>query len=82
MKRHDFDAISFVFGLMFTLFGLTFLIVEDPWDLVFDSISFGWVLPLVVIAVGAALLVSVLRPKAGAITDSPLTSTAGEDVRK
>lgn len=73
MKRHPLDTISLVFGLLFAAFGLTFLISADPWDLVFDSISFGWVLPLVVLAGGAALLVSALRPEAKAITDSPLT---------
>ena len=81
MKRHPLDTISLVFGLLFAGFGLTFLIAEDPWDLVFGSFSFGWVLPLIVLAGGAALLVSALRPEAKAITDSPLTRsrTAGTD---
>lgn len=73
MKRHPLDTISLVFGLLFAVFGLTFLISADPWDLVFDSFSLGWILPLVVLAGGAALLVSALRPEAKAITDSPLT---------
>jgi hypothetical protein len=73
MKRHPLDTISLVFGLLFAGFGLTFLIATDPWDLVFDSVNFGWLLPIVVLAGGAALLVSALRPDAKAITDSPLT---------
>ena len=77
MKRHPLDTISLVFGLLFAGFGLTFLVSADPWDLVFDSFSLGWILPLVVLAGGAALLVSALRPDAKTITDSPLTrSTA------
>ncbi len=76
MKRHPLDTISLVFGILFAAFGLTFLVSADPWDLLFDSISFGWILPLVVLAGGAALLVSALRPEAKAITDSPLTRSA------
>lgn len=76
MKRHPLDTISLVFGLLFAGFGLTFLISADPWNLVFDSVSFGWILPLVVLAGGAALLVSALRPEAKAITDSPITRSS------
>jgi hypothetical protein len=76
MKRHPLDTISLVFGLLFAGFGSTFLIATDPWDLVFDSFSWSWVLPMVVLAGGAALLVSALRPDAKAITDSPLTRSA------
>lgn len=79
MKRHPLDTISLVFGLLFAGFGLTFLISADPWDLVFDSFSFGWMLPLVVLAGGAALLVSALRPDAKTITDSPLTRSTATD---
>jgi hypothetical protein len=73
MKRHPLDTISLVFGAVFTAFGLTFLVSADPWDLVFDSVSWSWVLPMVVLAGGAALLVSALRPDAKSITDSPIT---------
>ncbi len=76
MKRHPFDTISFIFGLLFTVFGLTFLLSQDPWNLLFDSFSLGWLLPMVVLAGGAALLVSALRPDARAITDSPLTRSS------
>ena len=76
MKRHPLDTISLVFGLLFAAFGVTFLVAQDPWDLLFDSIRLGWILPLVVLAGGAALLVSALRPNAKAITDSPLTRSA------
>jgi hypothetical protein len=76
MKRHPLDTISLIFGLFFAAIGLTFLVSEDPWDLVFDSVSLGWVLPFVVLAGGTALLVSALRPNAKAITDSPLTGSA------
>lgn len=39
MKRHPLDIVSLVFGLFFAAVGLTFLVSEDPWDLVFDSVS-------------------------------------------
>jgi uncharacterized membrane protein len=76
MKRHPLDIVSLVFGLFFAAIGLTFLVSEDPWDLVFDSVSIGWILPFVVLAGGAAMLVSALRPDAKALTDSPLTGSA------
>ncbi len=76
MKRHPLDIVSLVFGLFFATVGLTFLVSEDPWDLLFDSVSLGWVFPFVVLAAGAAMLVSALRPNAKAITDSPLTPSA------
>lgn len=76
MKRHPLDTISLVFGLLFAAYGATFLVAEDPWDFVFVSISLGWILPFVVLAGGAALLVSALRPDARAITDSPLNRSA------
>jgi hypothetical protein len=76
MKRHPLDIVSLVFGLFFAAVGLTFLVSEDPWDLVFDSVSLGWILPFAVLAGGAALLVSALRPNARAETDSPTTRSA------
>ena len=77
MKRHPLDTISLVFGLLFAGFGLTFLVADDPWDLVFGSFGFGWVLPFVVLAGGAALLVSALRPEAKAIFDGLVETISG-----
>ncbi len=76
MKRHPLDIISLAFGLFFAAVGVTFLVSGDPWDLLFDSVSLGWILPFVVLAGGAAMLVSALRPNAKAVTDSPLTRSA------
>lgn len=62
MKRHPLDPISLLFGLAFSAIGLLFLTSTDPWDWFFVSGRFDWLLPLVVLAGGAALLVSALRP--------------------
>lgn len=63
MKRHPLDITSLIFGLVFALFGLVFLVSTDPWDFVFDSADFGWVIPAIVFLGGASLLVSVFRPR-------------------
>lgn len=78
MKRHPFDTVSFVFGAVFTLFGLTFLIMDDPWDIVFGSANFTWVMPAILLVAGAAMMLSILRPGTKAVTDSPITVSRGE----
>ena len=60
MKAHPFDAISFVFGSLFTAIGLVFLTSAEPWDLVFD-LELDWVLPALILLGGVMLLVSVVR---------------------
>ena len=75
MKRHPLDIVSLVFGLLFTAVGLTFLVSADPWDLLFDSVSFGWILPTVVLAGGAAMLISAVR-QSPQTADSPASSSA------
>lgn len=60
MKRHSFDAVSFVFGLIFLGLALAFGLPETPWDFFAGGIL-GAVLPAMVIAVGLALLVPTLR---------------------
>lgn len=60
MERHSFDAVSFVFGLIFLGLALAFGLPETPWDF-FAGGVLGAVVPATVIAVGLALLVPTLR---------------------
>lgn len=83
MKRHAFDAISFVFGLVFLGFALLIGLPESPLDLLFDGFSFRWLAPLAVIVVGAALLIPVIRRPAPPVTapgpmPEPVEDVVGE----
>jgi hypothetical protein len=56
MKRHRFDPLSFVFGVIFLLVaGAAFWNQSFRWDLN------AWVLPAAVLFLGIALLASTLR---------------------
>ncbi|REK12853.1 MAG: hypothetical protein DWQ40_10385 [Actinobacteria bacterium] len=60
MKPHKFDTLSFVSGLIFTGFGLLFLIpasTEDLFDVFVDVGSWAW--PLILLGIGLAILVPV-----------------------
>lgn len=62
MPRHNFDLLSFAFGLIYALLGLLFLIPATAFDLVpMISLSARWVLPLVVLGLGAAIVIPLLR---------------------
>lgn len=62
MQRHNFDLLSFSFGLVYALLGLLFLIPATAFDLVpMISLSARWVLPLVVLGLGAAIVIPLLR---------------------
>jgi len=50
MTRHPADFLSLIFGLLFAAVG-TVLLVGD-----IDSLSLGWVAPLVAIVLGALLI--------------------------
>jgi hypothetical protein len=58
MRRHDFDALSFLFGLAFAGFGLVLLGGEA----IHDGLALAWVGPVVAIA-GAVLIVLAARPR-------------------
>ncbi|MGH8875454.1 MAG: hypothetical protein ACRDVM_09425 [Acidimicrobiia bacterium] len=59
---HHFDAISFLFGLGFTLLGGAFLLAESPLRIVPALIGAGrWAWPALLVLLGAALLIPVLR---------------------
>jgi hypothetical protein len=52
MRRHEFDPISFVFGMIFAVLGLAFL--SGRVDL--GDLHLRWLWPVPLIAVGLALL--------------------------
>ncbi len=58
MKTHKFDAISFLSGLVFTGFGLMFLIPNTTEDLINTVVDMGsWAWPLILLGIGLALVV-------------------------
>jgi hypothetical protein len=60
MKPHKFDTLSFVSGLVFTGFGLMFLIPNNTDDLVDVFVDVGgWAWPLVLLGIGLAIVVPV-----------------------
>ena len=56
MKRHDFDLISFLFGLVFAGIGGAWLVTEESLNP--DLTEWFW--PLVLIAGGAIVLASTI----------------------
>ncbi len=62
MKRHPLDAFSLIFGLVFVVLGLTFLIPATGEDFARTLVQVvGWGGPVLVVAAGLALLLPALR---------------------
>ncbi len=60
MKPHKFDTLSFVSGLVFTGFGLLFLIPNNTDALIDVFVNAGsWFWPLVLLGIGLAIVVPV-----------------------
>ena len=61
MKRHDFDPLSFVGGIVMLAVGLLFLVPRATSDLI-DYVSSAalWMWPVLFIAAGAAILVPAI----------------------
>ena len=59
MQRHPLDVISLIFGVLFFVVGLPFLLGRV--DLFTLDLSWAW--PLVAIALGAALLITSRRDR-------------------
>jgi hypothetical protein len=57
MRRHSFDPISFVFGLMFAVLGMAFL--SGNVDL--STLHASWIWPQPLIALGLLMLFSARR---------------------
>lgn len=70
MKTHRFDGVSFFSGLFITLLGLVFLIPNAPTDII-DAIGRlgSWFWPILFVAIGVGILISVLMPSKKAKTD-------------
>jgi|GEM_PF-3562136 len=79
MQKHPFDAISFFFGLIFTVGAVSALLLRsDPWP--FDR---GGVWPILLIVGGGVMLVASLRrdrtPEPSPVADQPaIADTVGE----
>lgn len=64
MKRHQFDTLSFVAGILITLVGLLFLIPVATRDLVSLATRMAvWIWPVLFLVIGAAVLVPTLIRK-------------------
>jgi putative Mn2+ efflux pump MntP len=60
MKPHRFDTLSFISGLIFTGFGLLFLIPNNTDDLIDVFVDVGsWAWPLILLGIGLAIIVPV-----------------------
>jgi hypothetical protein len=60
MKIHKFDTLSFLSGLVFTAFGLLFLIPSQTDDLIDYVTGLGsWVWPVALLGIGVAILIPV-----------------------
>ena len=61
MKRHEFDGVSFVAGILLAAVGLWFLVPGTPIE-IFENIGdiASWIWPVVLVAVGIAILAPAL----------------------
>lgn len=63
MKRHTFDTLSFVSGLLLTLIGLAFLLPRSWGDLTYYLNRFTvWFWPAIFLVIGLAILIPALVP--------------------
>lgn len=63
MKPHNFDAVSFISGLIIAALGVLYLIPGDIGDIVDLFIDAGtWFWPVLFLGVGAAVIATALRP--------------------
>jgi branched-subunit amino acid permease len=74
MKRHDFDPLSFVFGLLFVAVGLPLLFSESG----LAALEGRWVFPAFLIVAGAIVLATARRRESAretVMTESDTTET-------
>lgn len=74
MRRHDFDPVSLLFGLLFTAVGLVLL----SGDAVRGSVSLTWAGPAVAVGLGLLVILAV-RPGQGPTVDADAESPVDED---
>lgn len=66
MKIHKFDPISFLAGLVIAGIGLAFLLLPELGNIIdFFTDAGAWFWPIVLLAVGLAILLPVLTRPAG-----------------
>lgn len=73
MERHDFDLISFLFGLLFTGLGAAWLITEKA----FDANLAEWFWPVVLVVGGAVVLGSTVSRRRVAEDRDTVPSDSG-----
>ena len=70
MKRHHFDTLSFITGLLTTGVGLVFLIPAATGDLIGLAARLAvWIWPVLFLVIGVAVLVPALARKEDADHD-------------
>lgn len=66
MRRHPFDTLSFLGGLVMTGIGLAFLLLPDVGEIVdFLTDAGSWFWPVVFIAIGVAILAPLVSRNSG-----------------
>jgi hypothetical protein len=66
MKIHKFDPISFLAGLVIAAIGLAFLLLPELGNIIDFFTDVGaWFWPIVLLAIGLAILLPVLTRPAG-----------------
>ncbi len=76
MERHRFDALSFVFGLLFVLVALLGLtdLVEVTW------LDLRWIGPAVLVGLGLVLVLTAGRGRGDRAIDDPTDASHDADV--
>jgi uncharacterized membrane protein HdeD (DUF308 family) len=57
MERHNFDVISFVFGTLFVVFGIPWLVTNFE----LNDVNWNWVWPTALILIGGVMVLSATR---------------------
>lgn len=63
MYRHRIDPIALVFGAAFIAIALLVGLPEEPWTFIVNDLAIGWLWPVLLIALGAAILIPSLRTR-------------------
>jgi uncharacterized membrane protein len=66
MYRHRIDPIALVFGAAFLAIALLVGLPEEPWTFIINDLAIGWLWPVLLIVVGAAVLIPSLRTRSEA----------------
>jgi hypothetical protein len=73
MKRHRFEVMSFVFGVLILVIGVLFLSTATPLELANQiDATFDLGLPILALVIGAALVIPAIR-RQKPVAEPPLT---------